>query len=72
MEYVVGYTSWFANAWDKSKCSGRGCPTGTGIIVTEEMRHSRECNQLANEFKNGKIYVTKDQVLQLQRDWLIV
>ena len=48
--------AWFGNVWDKSKTR----------------QHPEECNQLANEFKNAKIYVTKPEVLQLQRDWLVV
>ena len=48
--------AWFANVWDKSKTR----------------QHPSECDQLANEFNNAKIYVTKNQVLQQQRDWLVV
>ena len=49
--------AWFGNVWDKSKT---------------HRQHPEECNQLANEFKNAMIYVTKSEVLQQQRDWLVV
>eukprot|EP00986_Skeletonema_menzelii_P007885 scaffold3134_cov111-Skeletonema_menzelii.AAC.3 len=55
--------AWFANIWDKSK---------SRLHEDWPLQHSRECNQLANEFKNAKIYVTKPEVLQQQRDWLVV
>ena len=55
--------AWFANVWDKSKSFQHD---------KDYTQHSSECNQLANEFKNAKIYVTKPEVLQQQRDWLVV
>lgn len=54
-------------AWDAVS----GTPPAWFANVWDKAKESTG-DQLANEFKNAKVYVTRSQVLEEQRDWLLV
>mmetsp|Transcript_12188 Transcript_12188/g.21732 ORF Transcript_12188/g.21732 Transcript_12188/m.21732 type:complete len:216 (-) Transcript_12188:568-1215(-) len=56
--------AWFVEIWNKTKDAERESDW------SEKCSHTGD--RLADEFKNAKVYVTQAQVLQEQRDWLIV
>ncbi|KAL9185272.1 hypothetical protein ACHAXT_003049 [Thalassiosira profunda] len=64
--------AWFAQVWNRAVAS---CPPPRWSGDSEpevEGGSPSERDEFANEFKNAKVYLSQAQVLQQQRDWLLL